>query len=62
MDQFFSQPEFVIRHGAVLWTDELRDVPTLALRDVDIVLRNGGTRFHDHCRVAWAPGRGNSCR
>ena len=41
LDRIFSQPEFVIRHGAVLWTDELRGVPTLALRDVDLILRNG---------------------
>jgi uncharacterized protein (TIGR02099 family) len=46
LDQVFSQPEFVIRQGAVLWTDELRAVPTLALRDVDLVLRNGARR-HD---------------
>ena len=46
MDQLFSQPEFVIRHGAVVWTDELRAVPPLALRDVDLVLRNN-SRHHD---------------
>ncbi len=44
LDQVFSQPEFVIRHGTVLWTDELRGVPTLALRDVDLVLRNRARR------------------
>ena len=40
LDQLFSQPEFVIRHGAIVWTDELRNLPALALRDVDLVLRN----------------------
>ena len=44
--RFFSQPEFVIRHGAVVWSDELRGVPPLALRDVDLVLRNSGRRHH----------------
>lgn len=39
-DWIFSQPELVIRHGKITWTDELRDVPTLALTDVDWVLRN----------------------
>ncbi len=46
IEQLFSQPEFVIRHGAVVWSDELRAVPPLALRDVDLVLRNSGRR-HD---------------
>ncbi len=41
LDRIFSQPEFVIRHGAVLWTDELRGVPTLALLDVVLILRIG---------------------
>ena len=46
LDRLFSQPEFVIRHGAVVWTDEMRGEPPLALRDVDLVLRNQGRR-HD---------------
>ena len=46
VDQLFSQPEFVIRHGAIVWTDELRALPALALRDVDLVLRNSA-RHHD---------------
>ena len=46
LDQIFSQPEFVIHRGSVLWTDELRGVPTLALRDVDLVLRNTA-RLHE---------------
>ncbi len=39
-DWVFSQPELVIRHGMVTWTDELRGEPPLALTDVDWVLRN----------------------
>lgn len=39
-DWVFSQPELVIRHGTVTWTDEMRNVPPLALTDVDWVLRN----------------------
>ncbi|MBC7703934.1 MAG: TIGR02099 family protein, partial [Rhodoferax sp.] len=46
MNRLFSQPELVIRHGAVVWTDELRAVPPLALHDVDLVLRNH-SRHHD---------------
>lgn len=41
VDWFFSQTEFAIRNGSVRWTDEKRDVPTLALQQVDLVLRNG---------------------
>ena len=36
----FSQPELVVRHGKLTWTDDLRGVPALALGDVDIVIRN----------------------
>ena len=36
----FAQPELVVRHGKLTWTDELRGVPALALADVDIVIRN----------------------
>ena len=39
-DWVLSQPELVIRHGTVTWTDEMRNVPALALTDVDWVLRN----------------------
>ncbi len=39
-DWVFSQPELVVRHGTVTWIDETRDVPALALTDVDWVLRN----------------------
>ena len=46
MEQLFSQPELVIRHGAVVWTDELRAAPPLELREVDLVLRNSSRR-HD---------------
>ncbi len=44
LDHVFSQPEFVIRHGSMVWTDELRGAPPIALHDVDLVLRNTGRR------------------
>ncbi|MDB5861707.1 MAG: hypothetical protein JWQ76_5396, partial [Ramlibacter sp.] len=43
-DWFFSQGEFVIEDGTVSWTDELRGAPTLALRQVNFVARNGARR------------------
>ncbi len=43
-DWFFSQTEFVIRGGALRWTDDLRQMPPLALSGVDITLRNPGRR------------------
>ncbi|WP_293641399.1 YhdP family protein [Polaromonas sp.] len=43
-DWFFSQTEFVIREGAVRWTDELHRAPPLALTQLDLVLRNAGRR------------------
>ncbi len=46
IDWFFSQIEFIIRDGSILWTDELRATPTLALHQVDLVVRNPG-RHHD---------------
>ena len=45
-DWFFEQHEFVIRNGALRWTDETRGAPTLALERVDLVVRNG-LRHHD---------------
>jgi uncharacterized protein (TIGR02099 family) len=45
-DWFFSQIEFVIHDGTIEWTDELRAAPTLALQQVDLVVRNQG-RHHD---------------
>ena len=39
-DWFFSQSEFVIRHGTVRWTDDLRRQPVLALGDLELVARN----------------------
>ena len=42
---FFSQTEFLVRRGTVRWTDELRAAPPLALREVDLVMRNS-TRRH----------------
>ena len=44
-DWFFSQTEFLVRRGTVRWTDELRAAPPLALREVDLVVRNS-TRRH----------------
>ncbi len=43
-DWFFSQIEFAIQGGTVRWTDELRGLPTLALDQVDLVVRNPGRR------------------
>jgi uncharacterized protein (TIGR02099 family) len=40
-DWFFQQHEFVIRHGALRWTDEQTQAPPLALTDVNVVVRNG---------------------
>ncbi len=36
----FSQPDLVVRHGKLTWTDEQRGVPPLELADVDVVIRN----------------------
>jgi len=46
LDWFFSQYEFVIANGVVRYSDELRGVPSLALQQVDMVVRNAG-RHHD---------------
>lgn len=43
-DWVFSQTEFVIRGGTVRWSDDLRQVPLLALTQVDWTLRNPGRR------------------
>ena len=45
-DWFFSQLEFAIHDGTVQWTDESRAAPTLALKQVELVVRNKG-RHHD---------------
>ncbi len=45
-DWFFSQTEFAIHGGSIEWTDEMRSAPTLALTQVDLVVRNTGRR-HD---------------
>jgi uncharacterized protein (TIGR02099 family) len=45
-DWFFSQIEFAIHAGSIEWIDELRAAPTLALSQVDLVVRNSGRR-HD---------------
>ncbi|WP_373785108.1 YhdP family protein [Delftia acidovorans] len=41
-DWLFSQTELALRGGSLLWVDEMRQAPPLALRDVDLVLRNKG--------------------
>lgn len=41
-DWVFSQTEWVVRGGALRWTDELRQRPTLELQQVEAVLRNAG--------------------
>jgi uncharacterized protein (TIGR02099 family) len=46
LNRLFSQPEFIIRDGSVVWTDEMRAVPPLALRAVNVVLRNR-SRLHE---------------
>lgn len=40
-DWFFAQHEFVIRGGALRWTDEQRGAAPLALTDLQLVVRNG---------------------
>jgi uncharacterized protein (TIGR02099 family) len=45
-DWLFSQAEFSIHDGTLVWTDEQRGVPPLALQQVDLVLRNG-VRTHE---------------
>lgn len=45
-DWFFSQVEFAIHDGTLLWTDDLRALPPLALQQVELVVRNQG-RHHD---------------
>jgi uncharacterized protein (TIGR02099 family) len=45
-DWFFAQHEFVIRGGALRWTDEQRGAAPLALTDVQLIVRNG-LRHHD---------------
>ncbi|HXE22748.1 MAG TPA: DUF3971 domain-containing protein, partial [Rhodoferax sp.] len=40
LDWLFSQAEFVIHDGTVRWSDEQRGAPPLALRQVDLVMRN----------------------
>lgn len=40
LDWVFKQHEIVIRDGVLRWTDQLRNAPTLALLDVNFVLKN----------------------
>ena len=48
---FFKQHEWVIRGATLRWTDERRQAPPLALRDVELVLRNG-LRRHEFSLAA----------
>ena len=43
-DWFFDQAEFVIRQGTLRWHDETRSAGPIALRQVDLVVRNPGRR------------------
>ena len=40
-DWLFSQSEIVVRDATVRWTDERAAAPSLAITDVDLLLRNG---------------------
>ena len=45
LDHVFRTAEFVIRHGAILWTDEQRGAPSPSrCGEVDLVMRNRGRR------------------
>ncbi len=46
LDWLFSQRELVIRDGTLRWSDEQRSAEPVALRTVNVVLRNKG-RHHD---------------
>ncbi len=43
-DWFFDQTEFVIRQGTLRWHDETRSAGTIALKQVNLVVRNPGRR------------------
>ncbi len=43
-DWLFEQTEFYIRKGTVRWTDEMRGGQTLALAQLDLVMKNGARR------------------
>ena len=61
-DWLFSQPELLLRGGRVLWTDELRAAPTLALTGVDFVLRNSQRRHQMRLDATPPPGWGERFR
>lgn len=44
IDWVFSQPELTIHGGTVRWSDDTRQVPVLALTQVDWTVRNPGRR------------------
>lgn len=43
-DWLFRQREVVLQGGSVVWDDQLRGLPPVTLRDVNILLRNPGLR------------------
>jgi uncharacterized protein (TIGR02099 family) len=57
-DWLFAQPEVVVRGGRVLWTDELRAAPPLALEQVDLLLQNGPWRHAARIDATPPPGFG----
>ena len=40
-DWFFSQTQFIVRHGKVHWQDQARAAPPVTFEEVDVVIRNG---------------------
>ena len=54
-DWFFKQHEFVIRNGALRWTDEQRQAAPLVLGDVQLVVRNGLLQHNVHLTATPPP-------
>ena len=55
-DWFFSQEEFLVRGGRVVWVDEQRGAPPVDLHDVQLILRNG--RWRHQMRLDATPQAG----
>lgn len=51
-DWLLRQDEIVVRDAAVTWHDEMRGAPPLALRQVDLAVRNDGDRHRFGLRAA----------
>lgn len=60
LDWLLDQPELVLRRTQVRWVDEWRGAPPVALRDADLVLRNG-LRRHE-LRIDATPDDGVGAR